>query len=153
MITAIIGTGGLGSAVARQLGSGGETLRLSSTDKESARTLAAQIGRGAVVAVDNRDALQGADAVSRAAVHRAEGRHRRDRRPAVRQARGRSEQPRRPRRTRQGCTSPAGGASLWRGSGRVVAGGDAPCHGVRNHVGRSPRVLEQPVTGARSSST
>ena len=63
MITAIIGTGGLGSAVARQLGSGGETLRLSSTDNESARTLAAQIGRGAVVAVDNRDALQGADAV------------------------------------------------------------------------------------------
>ena len=63
MITAIIGTGGLGSAVARQLGSGGETLRLSSTDNESARTLAAQIGQGAVVAVDNRDALQGADAV------------------------------------------------------------------------------------------
>jgi 8-hydroxy-5-deazaflavin:NADPH oxidoreductase len=63
MITAIIGTGGLGSAVARQLGSGGETLRLASTDDESARTLAAQIGRGAVVAVDNRDALQGADAV------------------------------------------------------------------------------------------
>ena len=63
MITAIIGTGGLGSAVARRLGSGGETLRLSSTDNESARTLAAQIGRGAVVAVDNRDALRGADAV------------------------------------------------------------------------------------------
>ena len=30
----------------------------------------------------------------------------------------------------------------------MVAGGDAPCHGVWNHVGRSPRVLEQPVTGA-----
>jgi predicted dinucleotide-binding enzyme len=63
MTTAIIGTGGIGSAIARQLASGGETLRLSSADPESARTLAAQIGRAAVVAVDNRDALQGAHAV------------------------------------------------------------------------------------------
>jgi 8-hydroxy-5-deazaflavin:NADPH oxidoreductase len=63
MPTAIIGTGGLGSVIARQLASGGETLRLSSADHESARTLAAQIGRAAVVAADNRDALQGADAV------------------------------------------------------------------------------------------
>jgi 8-hydroxy-5-deazaflavin:NADPH oxidoreductase len=63
MTTAIIGTGGLGSVIARLLGSGGETLRLSSADKESARTLAAQIGHAAVGAVDNRDALQGADAV------------------------------------------------------------------------------------------
>ena len=63
MTTAIIGTGGLGSAIARELASGGETLRLSSADTESARTLAAGIGRAAVVAVDNRDALQGADAV------------------------------------------------------------------------------------------
>ena len=50
MTTAIIGTGGLGSVIARQLAAGGETLRLSSADKESARTLAAQIGRGAVAA-------------------------------------------------------------------------------------------------------
>ena len=63
MTTAIIGTGGLGSAIARQLASGGETLRLSSADQASARTLAAQIGRAAVVAAGNRDALQGADAV------------------------------------------------------------------------------------------
>jgi 8-hydroxy-5-deazaflavin:NADPH oxidoreductase len=63
MTTAIIGTGGLGSAIARQLASGGETLRLSSADTESARTLAGEIGRDAVVAVDNRDALQGTDAV------------------------------------------------------------------------------------------
>jgi predicted dinucleotide-binding enzyme len=61
--TAIIGTGGLGSVIARELVSGGEALRLSSTNKESARTLAAEIGRAAVVAVDNRDALEGADAV------------------------------------------------------------------------------------------
>jgi 8-hydroxy-5-deazaflavin:NADPH oxidoreductase len=60
--TAIIGIG-VGSAIARRLASGGETLRLSSADTESARTLAAQIGRAAAVAVDNRDALQGADAV------------------------------------------------------------------------------------------
>jgi 8-hydroxy-5-deazaflavin:NADPH oxidoreductase len=63
MTTAIIGTGGIGSAIARQLASGGETMRLSSADVESARTLAAQIGRAAVVAVDNRDALQDVDAI------------------------------------------------------------------------------------------
>ena len=54
MTTAIIGTGGLGSAVARQLASGGETLRLSSADPASARTLAAQIGHAAVAAADDR---------------------------------------------------------------------------------------------------
>jgi predicted dinucleotide-binding enzyme len=63
MTTAVIGTGGLGSVIARQLASGGEHLRLSSADKAAARTLAAEIGRAAVVAVDNRDALLGADAV------------------------------------------------------------------------------------------
>jgi predicted dinucleotide-binding enzyme len=63
MTTAIIGTGGIGSVIARLLASGGETVRLSSADRESARTLAAGIGRAAVVAVGNRDALQGADAV------------------------------------------------------------------------------------------
>jgi predicted dinucleotide-binding enzyme len=63
MTTAIIGTGGIGSATARLLASGGETLRLSSADHESARTLAAEIGPAAVVAVSNRDALQGAGAV------------------------------------------------------------------------------------------
>jgi 8-hydroxy-5-deazaflavin:NADPH oxidoreductase len=63
MSTAIIGTGGLGSVLARRLASGGETLRLSSDDHESARTLAAAIGPTAVAAVDNRDALHGADAV------------------------------------------------------------------------------------------
>jgi 8-hydroxy-5-deazaflavin:NADPH oxidoreductase len=63
MTTAIIGTGVIGSVIARQLASGGETLRLSSADPESARTLAAQIGRDAVVAAGNGDALQGADAV------------------------------------------------------------------------------------------
>lgn len=63
MTTAVIGTGGIGSVIARQLASGGETLRLSSADNKSARTLAAEIGPAAVVAVDNRDALQGADAV------------------------------------------------------------------------------------------
>jgi predicted dinucleotide-binding enzyme len=63
MTTAIIGTGGIGSAIARQLAAGGETLQLSSADKESAQRLAAVIGGGAVVALDNRNALQGADAV------------------------------------------------------------------------------------------
>jgi predicted dinucleotide-binding enzyme len=63
MTTAVIGTGGLGTVIARALASGGETLRLSSADQESARALAAKIGRSAVVAAGNRDALQGADAV------------------------------------------------------------------------------------------
>ena len=63
MTTALIGTGEIGSVIARLLASGGETLRLSSADNKSARTLAAEIGPAAVVAGDNRDALQGADAV------------------------------------------------------------------------------------------
>ena len=63
MTTAIVGTGGLGSVIARRLASGGEALRLSSADSESARRLAEEIGRAAVAAVDNRDALDGADAV------------------------------------------------------------------------------------------
>ena len=63
MTTAVVGTGVLGSVVARLLASGGETLRLSSADTASARTLAAEIGQDTVVASDNRDALQGADAV------------------------------------------------------------------------------------------
>ena len=63
MTTAVIGTGTLGSVIARLLASGGETLRLSSAHSESARTLAAEIGPAAVVTGDNRDALQGADAV------------------------------------------------------------------------------------------
>ncbi len=63
MTTAVIGTGGIGSVIARELTSGGETLRLSSADHESARMLAAEIGRAAVAAAGNRDALQGAGAV------------------------------------------------------------------------------------------
>jgi predicted dinucleotide-binding enzyme len=63
MTTAIIGTGGIGSAIARELASGGESLRLASADQESARTLAAKVGRGAIAAAGNRDALAGADAV------------------------------------------------------------------------------------------
>jgi 8-hydroxy-5-deazaflavin:NADPH oxidoreductase len=63
MTTAIIGTGVIGSVIARHLASGGERLQLSSADSESARTLAAGIGAAAIVAVDNHDALRGADAV------------------------------------------------------------------------------------------
>ena len=63
MTTAIIGTGALGSVIARRLALGGEALRLSSADSGSARKLAAEIGQAAVVALDNADALRGADAV------------------------------------------------------------------------------------------
>jgi len=61
--TAIIGTGGLGTVIARQLASGGETLRLSSHDVKSAQALAAGIGSAAVAAAGNRDALRDAGAV------------------------------------------------------------------------------------------
>lgn len=64
MTTAIIGTGRIGAAIAGQLALGGEALQLSNADKESARKLAAAIGGAAVVAVDNRSALRGADAVA-----------------------------------------------------------------------------------------
>lgn len=63
MTTAVVGTGGLGSVIARQLGSGGEVLHLASADRESAEKLAADIGRGTTATVDNHDALDGADAV------------------------------------------------------------------------------------------
>src|SRR5579862_4330379 len=63
MTTAIIGTGGIGSAIARRLASGGESLRLSSADSASARSLAAEIGPVAVVADGNGDVLQGANTV------------------------------------------------------------------------------------------
>jgi 8-hydroxy-5-deazaflavin:NADPH oxidoreductase len=61
--TAIIGTGGIGSAIARQLAAGGEPLRLASADPQSARRLAADIGAGAVVAPGNRAVVAGAGAV------------------------------------------------------------------------------------------
>lgn len=63
MTTAIIGTGAIGSAIARQLASGGERLKLSSTEKASARALAERIGPAASVAIDNRKALEGSDFV------------------------------------------------------------------------------------------
>src|SRR5579862_2898 len=62
MTTAIIGAGGIGSAIARRLASGGEALQLSSADK-SARALAAAIGDAAVAAADNPSAVRVADAV------------------------------------------------------------------------------------------
>ena len=142
MTTAIIGTGGIGSVIARQLASGGETLRLSSADSESARTLAAEIGRAAVVAVDNRDALQGADAVVLAlrftvlkGVIDEIADSLTDKlvvvpsNPVSIDAQGNV------------VTSPAGRAILWRGCSRVAAGRGALGHGVWDHVGRSLRVL------------
>ena len=148
MTTAIIGTGGLGSVIARQLASGGETLRLASADSESARTLAAEIGRAAVVAVDNRDALRGADGIIlalRFGVLKGVMDEIADQltdklvvvpsNPVGLDAQGNV------------VTSVARRAILRRGCSRVVAGGGAPGDGVREHVGRSLRVLEQPVTG------
>jgi predicted dinucleotide-binding enzyme len=63
MATALIGTGGLGSAIARRLASAGEPLQLSSADEESARRLADAIGDSAVVAADNPSAVRAAESV------------------------------------------------------------------------------------------
>ncbi len=63
MTTAIIGTGQIGSVIARHLASGGEHLRLASADMESARELAAAIGPAAVAVRGNPAALQGAEVV------------------------------------------------------------------------------------------
>jgi predicted dinucleotide-binding enzyme len=142
MSTAMIGTGGLGSVIARRLASGGESLRLSSADAESARTLAAAIGRGVAAASDNRDALQGADAVILAlrfgvlkGVIEEIADSLTDKLVVV-------------------PSNPVGldaqgqivrllpqWAILWQGCSWVAAGGGAPRHGVWQHVGRSPRVL------------
>ena len=142
MSTAIIGTGGLGSVIARRLASGGETLRLSSADTESARTLAAAIGRGAAAASDNRDALQGADAVILAL------------RFGV--LKGVIEEIADPLTDKLVVvpSNPVGldahgkivrllpqGQSSGQGCSWVAAAGGAPGHGVWQHVGRSPRVL------------
>jgi len=62
MTTAVIGTGQLGSVIARLLASGGESVRLSGADPESARTLAADIGQRAVAAAGDGEALTAADA-------------------------------------------------------------------------------------------
>ena len=124
MTTAIIGTGGIGSAIARQLASGGETLRLSSADTKSARTLAAEIGRAAVVAADNHDVLQGADAVVLALRFTAlKGVIDEIADALTGKGRGRSQQPGQRRRTRQHLTSTSGRAVLRRGHSRVAAGG------------------------------
>ena len=103
MTTAIIGTGGIGSVIARRLASGGEALRLSSVDTESARAVAAEasVDPRVVAVTATRDALQDDTVVLALRFAVLEGRHRRNRRPARRHGRSRSQQPRRPRRTRQ----------------------------------------------------
>ena len=152
MTTAIIGTGGIGSAIARQLAAGGETLQLSSADKESARKLAAAIGGAAVVALDNRSALQGADAVVLALRFSVL----KDVIDEIADALGDTtlvvpSNPVGTRRTRQGRAPPAGRAAIGRDCCRVVADRDTLCHGVWHHVGRSLRVLEPPVTRTSGS--
>src|ERR1700693_2320583 len=144
MTTAIIGTGVLGSVIARLLASGGETVRLSGANQESTRKLAGDIGPAAVVAVDNGDAVEGADAVVlalRFAVLRSVVEELTqplvDRLVVV---------PSNPLGTdAQGHVSraPAGGAILRRDCGQVDAGGGAPGDGLRNPLGRCPRVLQQ----------
>ena len=148
MSTAIIGTGGIGSAVARRLASGGETLRLSSADVDSARRLAAEIGRAAVVAVDNRDALQGGDAVVLAL-----------RFTVLKSVIDEIADS----LTDKVVVVPSNPVGLdahgnvirllpkGQASGAVVAGwlpGGGVGNGVWKHVGRPLRVLRQPVTGA-----
>jgi predicted dinucleotide-binding enzyme len=63
MTTAIIGTGKIGSAVARRLAAGGETVQLASANVEAAKAVAEQIGTTATAFATTRDAVEGADAV------------------------------------------------------------------------------------------
>jgi hypothetical protein len=63
MTTAIIGVGNIGGTVARALASGGEPVLLSATSSDKVQKLAAEIGTPATAALDNRDAIQRADAV------------------------------------------------------------------------------------------
>ena len=149
MTTAIIGTGGIGSAIARLLASGGETLRLSSADPASARMLAADIGPGAAVAAGNGDALEGADAVVLALRFTVL-------QDVIGEVAGLLGQklvvvPSNPLRTDEHGNVlrvlPDRG-SLWPGGGRVAAERGTPGHGVREHVGRSPEVLEPSVARA-----
>ena len=63
MTTAIIGVGSIGGTVARELASGGEPVLLSATNSGNVRKLAAEIGSPATAALDNRNAVQRADAV------------------------------------------------------------------------------------------
>jgi len=63
MTTAIIGVGNIGGTVARALASGGEPVLLSATSSDKVQKLAAEIGTPATAALDNRDAVQRADAV------------------------------------------------------------------------------------------
>jgi 8-hydroxy-5-deazaflavin:NADPH oxidoreductase len=62
MTTAIIGVGNIGGTVARELAAGGEPVLLSATNSGKVQKLAAEIGTPAT-ALDNRDAIQRADAV------------------------------------------------------------------------------------------
>ncbi|MGH3338667.1 MAG: NADPH-dependent F420 reductase [Propionibacteriaceae bacterium] len=63
MTTAIIGVGNIGGTVARELATGGEPVLLSATNSDKVQKLAAEIGTPATAALDNRDAVQRADAV------------------------------------------------------------------------------------------
>ena len=152
MTTAIIGTGGIGSAIARQLAAGGEALQLSSADKESARKLAAAIGGAAVVALDNRSALQGADAVVLALRFSVL----KDVIDEIGDALGDTylvvpSNPVGIDAQGKGRTTPTGRAVIGASCCWVVADRDTLCHRVRHHVRRSLRVLEPPVARARSS--
>ena len=142
MTAAIIGTGGIGSVIARQLASGREALRLSSADHESARTLAAEIGRAAVAAADNRDALQGADDVVLALRFTAlKGVINEIADSLTGKLVVVPSNPLSHRRTRKRLTSPSGRPILRRGCSRVASGGGALGHGVWDPVGRPVRVL------------
>ena len=63
MTTAIIGVGNIGGTVARELAAGGEPVLLSAASPDNVQKLAGEIGTPATAALDNRDAVQRADAV------------------------------------------------------------------------------------------
>jgi predicted dinucleotide-binding enzyme len=63
MTTAIIGIGGIGGTVARDLASGGEQVVLSAVNRDDLTMLAAEIGSRATTASSNRDAVHQAGTI------------------------------------------------------------------------------------------
>ena len=117
MTTAIIGTGGIGSAIARQLAAGGEALHSRAPTRSRRESWPGNRRSGGRRA---RQPERFAGSRCRgpcAAVFRVERRHRRDRRRAGRHVARRSEQSGRTRRKARSCDSYRRASS-----GQVVAG-------------------------------
>jgi len=129
MTTAIIGTGGIGSAIARQLASGGETLRSPrpATATRCGASVPSSWRCGLPLLKGVIDQIAGPLAGKLVVVQSN---------PVSTDAHGNLSR-----------VLPEG-AILWEGPRRAAAGRGAAGHGVRNPAGRPVGVRCQPVTGA-----